>query len=163
MAATPAISALTRAGIDHTVHRYAHDRRTDAYGAEAVTALAGELGVAAGQILKTLVLDVSGVPSRLAVAVLPVPDRLSLKAAAAALGAGKAAMADAQDVTRVTGYVLGGVSPLGQRTSLPTVVDSSALAFAEVLVSAGRRGLEVALAPGDLVSATDAVTADIRA
>lgn len=162
MAATPAITALERAEVPHTVHRYTHDPRSEAYGAEAVDALAESLGVSASQIFKTLVVELSG-GSRpgLAVAVLPVPARLSMKAAAAALGASKARMAEAAAVTRSTGYVLGGVSPVGQRTSLPTVVDASALAFDRVLCSAGRRGLEIALSPADLVATTAAVVADI--
>ncbi|GAA1480030.1 Cys-tRNA(Pro) deacylase [Gordonia sinesedis] len=165
MGATPAITALTRAGIAHTVHRYRHDPRTEAYGAEAVAALADELGVAAEQVFKTLVVALSGTTgsARLGVAVLPVPATLSLKATAAALGVSRATMADAKDVTRTTGYVLGGVSPIGQRTALPTVVDDSALAHPEILVSAGRRGMEVALAPGDLLSVTSGVAASIRA
>ncbi|MGV9711787.1 aminoacyl-tRNA deacylase [Gordonia sp. NPDC003424] len=162
MAATPAISALERAGIEHTVHRYTHDPRNEAYGDEAVAA-AAKLGVSAEQVFKTLVIDLGG---SLAVAVVPVPKRLSLKAATAALsdtvpGAGKAAMADEKAVTRSTGYVFGGVSPIGQRTPLPTVIDESALQWPQVLCSAGRRGLEVQLAPADLVAITGAVVADI--
>lgn len=163
MAATPAIAALERADIAHTVHRYAHDPRSDSYGDEAVAATTSMLGVEAGQVFKTLIIEVSGV---LAVAVLPVPRKLSLKAAATALadvlgGVGKAKMADEKSATRSTGYVFGGVSPLGQRTALPTVIDTSALQWPQVLCSAGRRGLEVALAPADLVAATAAVVADI--
>lgn len=161
MAATPALTSLTAAGVPHEVHSYTHDRKTEAFGAEAVDALSSSLGVAPEQILKTLVVALTGGPGGLAVAVVPVPRKLSLKAAAAALGASKAVMADAKTVTRSTGYVLGGVSPLGQRTALPTVVDSSALNWDRVLCSAGRRGLEVELAPADLVAATSAVTADI--
>ena len=96
-------------------------------------------------------------------AVLPVPDRLSLKAAAAALGVPKATMADTVAEQRSTGYVVGGISPLGQRKALPTVVDRSALEWDRVLCSAGKRGLDIALAPRDLVALTNAVTADIRA
>ncbi|WLP89855.1 Cys-tRNA(Pro) deacylase [Gordonia sp. NB41Y] len=164
MAATPAIAALGKARIAHEVHRYTHDPRSDAYGAEAVDALATTLGVQPAQIFKTLVISVSGgARDHLAVAVLPVPQKLSLKAAAAALGASKAVMAEAKAVTRSTGYVLGGVSPIGQRTSLPTVVDASALTWPRVLCSAGRRGLEVELTPADLVAVTGAVTAEICA
>lgn len=162
MAATPAIAALERAKVVHTVHRYDHDPRSEAYGAEAVEALADSLGVVGEQIFKTLVVELSGGDRPgLAVAVVPVPRKLSVKAAAAALGASKAQMAEAKAVTRSTGYVLGGVSPVGQRTALPTVVDSSALEFDLVLCSAGRRGLEIALAPADLVAVTKAVVADI--
>lgn len=158
MAATPAITALQRAGVDHTVHKYRHDPRSTDYGAEAVAALGPAAGVVAAQIFKTLVVDVGG---SLAVAVVPVPQQLSLKSAAAALGASKATMADPKAVTRSTGYVLGGVSPLGQRTPLPTVVDSSVREWPIVLCSAGRRGLEIALAPADLIALTGAVVADI--
>ncbi|MGW9265291.1 Cys-tRNA(Pro) deacylase [Gordonia terrae] len=164
MASTPAIAALERARIAHSVHRYAHDPRSEAYGAEAVAALADALGVRAEQIFKTLVIELSGGErSGLAVAVVPVPGKLSLKSAAAALSASKATMAEAKAVTRTTGYVLGGVSPVGQRTLLPTVIDSSATAFDKVLCSAGKRGLEIELAPADLVTITEAVVADIAA
>ncbi|WAC56325.1 aminoacyl-tRNA deacylase [Gordonia sp. SL306] len=163
MAATPAVTALERAGIDHAVHRYPHDPRSDSYGDEAVAALGDSLGVHANQIFKTLVIDIAGT---LAVAVVPVPRRLSLKAAATALaeatsGGTKARMADEKSVTRATGYVLGGVSPIGQRTVLPTVVDRTALDWPEVFCSAGRRGLEVSLAPADLISVIGAVVADV--
>jgi Cys-tRNA(Pro)/Cys-tRNA(Cys) deacylase len=154
---TPAIKALS--GIAHEVHSYSHDPRADSYGDEAVDALGDALGVRAAQIFKTLVIELSS--GALAVAVLPVPARLSLKAAAAALGASKASMADKTKAERTTGYVLGGVSPLGQRKRLPTVVDASALDWDRVLCSAGKRGLEIELAPADLVRACAAVTAPI--
>ena len=163
MAATPALAALSRADVPHEVHSYTHDRKSEAYGAEAVDALSSTLRVAPEQIFKTLVVALTGGPGGLAVAVVPVPRKLSLKAVAAALGASKAVMAEAKAVTRSTGYVLGGVSPLGQRTALPTGVDSSALEWDRVLCSAGKRGLEVELSPTDLVAATSAVTADIAA
>jgi Cys-tRNA(Pro)/Cys-tRNA(Cys) deacylase len=159
-AATPAIAALVTAGLPHEVLRYHHDPRNESFGDEAVTELAANVGAAADQIFKTLVI---AVPSGLAVAVLPVPNRLSLKAAAAALGVPRAEMADRAAAERSTGYVLGGISPLGQRRPLPTVVDASALRWDRVMCSAGKRGLEVALAPGDLVRLTNAVTADILA
>ncbi|MFD3428031.1 Cys-tRNA(Pro) deacylase [Nocardia fluminea] len=154
---TPAIKALS--GIAHKVHSYSHDPRADSYGDEAVDALGDALGVRAAQIFKTLVIELSS--GALAVAVVPVPARLSLKAAAAALGASKASMADKTKAERTTGYVLGGVSPLGQRKKLPTVVDASALDWDRVLCSAGKRGLEIELAPADLVRACAAVTAPI--
>ncbi|WP_431952607.1 Cys-tRNA(Pro) deacylase [Nocardia lijiangensis] len=160
-ASTPAIRTLAKAGVAHRVHSYAHDPRADSYGAEAVDALAAELGVTAAQIFKTLVVELS--TGTLAVAVLPVPNTLSLKAAAAALGAPKAAMADKTKAERSTGYVLGGISPLGQRKLLPTVVDDSALRWDRVLCSAGKRGLEIELAPADLVRVASAVTASITA
>lgn len=160
-ASTPAIRVLSKAGVAHRVHAYSHDPRADSYGTEAVDALAGELGIAAEQVFKTLVIALNtGV---LAVAVLPVPATLSLKAAAAALGAAKATMADAAAAQRSTGYVLGGISPLGQRKPLATVVDESALGWDRVLCSAGKRGLEIELAPADLVRLAAAVTAPVTA
>jgi Cys-tRNA(Pro)/Cys-tRNA(Cys) deacylase len=159
-AGTPAIAALLAAGVPHDVLRYRHDPRQESFGAEAVAELADVAGVAADQILKTLVV---ALPAGLGVAVLPVPAKLSLKAAAAALGVARAAMADPAAAQRATGYVVGGISPLGQRKKLPTVVDHSALRFDRVLCSAGKRGLEIAVDPRDLIRLTEAVTADIRA
>ncbi|MFC8046353.1 Cys-tRNA(Pro) deacylase [Nocardia sp. NPDC057353] len=158
-AATPAIKALSAAGVPHRVHAYSHDPRSDSYGTEAVDALAGKLGIAAEQVFKTLVISLN--TGGLAVAVVPVPRSLALKAAAAALGAAKAVMADAAAAQRSTGYVLGGISPLGQRKRLPTVIDETALGWDRVLCSAGRRGLEIELAPTDLVQLTAARTAAI--
>jgi Cys-tRNA(Pro)/Cys-tRNA(Cys) deacylase len=158
-AATPAIAALVAAGVPHEVLRYHHDPRAESYGDEAAGELAATAGVVADQVFKTLVI---AVPNGLAVAVLPVPSTLSLKAAAAALGVPKATMADPAAAQRSTGYVVGGISPLGQRKALPTVVDVSALDWDRVLCSAGKRGWDVAVAPADLVRLTDAVTADIR-
>jgi Cys-tRNA(Pro)/Cys-tRNA(Cys) deacylase len=159
-AATPAIAALVAAGVPHEVLTYHHDARAESYGEEAVAALAGDHGLVPEQIFKTLI--VAG-PSGLAVAVLPVPCKLSLKAAAAALGWPKATMAERGAAERSTGYVLGGISPLGQRRKLPTVVDTSALQFDRVLCSAGKRGWDIALAPHDLKRLTEAVVAHIRA
>lgn len=159
-AATPAIAALVAAGIPHTVVQYKHDPRSDSFGEEAVNELAQAGGLVPDQIFKTLVI---ALPSGLGVAVLPVPSKLSLKAAAAALNVPKAAMADPAAAQRSTGYVVGGISPLGQRKPLPTVVDSSALQWDRVLCSAGKRGWDISLAPADLVALTQAVTADIRA
>ncbi|WP_066166658.1 Cys-tRNA(Pro) deacylase [Gordonia hydrophobica] len=159
-AATPAIAALERAAVPFDVHKYKHDRHRADYGDEAVAVTASTLGVQAAQIFKTLVIDLGGT---LGVAVIPVPEKLSLKAAAKALGAAKGEMAQAAKVTRSTGYVLGGVSPLGQKTALPTVVDASALQWDSVLCSGGRRGLEIQLAPSDLVAVTGAVVAEITA
>jgi Cys-tRNA(Pro)/Cys-tRNA(Cys) deacylase len=126
-------------------------------GAEELAAVEG---VDPEQVYKTLVI---AVPDGLAVAVLPVPSKLSLKAAAAALGRSKATMADPAAAQRSTGYVVGGISPFGQRKPLPTVVDASALRWDRVLCSAGKRGLDVAVQPHDLIRLTKAVTADIRA
>lgn len=159
-AATPAIAALLADGADHEILRYHHDPRAESFGDEAVAELAAAHSLAAEQIFKTLVL---AVPGGLAVAVLPVPSKLSLKAAAAALGVPKAAMAERAAAERSTGYVLGGISPLGQRKPLPTVIDASALGWDRVLCSAGKRGWDVALAPADLVRLTHGVTGAIRA
>ncbi|MFT3715796.1 MAG: Cys-tRNA(Pro) deacylase [Gordonia sp. (in: high G+C Gram-positive bacteria)] len=158
---TPAVVALEAAGIAHTVHRYEHDKTSTDFGAEAVGKMAELAAAQPGQIFKTLVVRLDS--GRLAVAVVPVPVQLSLKAAAKALGASKAVMADAAAVTRSSGYVLGGVSPVGQKTALPTVVDASALEWDTICVSAGKRGLEIEVAPGDLVAVTGAIVADIAA
>ena len=155
MAATPAVRALERAGVRHTLHPYDPEHPDDqGHGAAAVAAL----GADPRQVFKTLVTRVDGA---LAVAVVPVSGTLDLKALAAAVGGRKAAMAEPADAERATGYVLGGISPLGQRKVLPTVVDESALTFPTVLVRAGRRGLQVELPPADLVRLTRARTARI--
>ncbi len=155
---TPATVAAEKAGIDYRVHEYSHDPRVRTFGAEAVEALTDDLGVAPEQIFKTLLIKADGA---LAVAVLPVPSAMSLKAAARALGARKAVMADHAEAERATGYVVGGISPLGQRRRLPTVVDESALGFERILCSAGRRGLDLELRPRDLIALCGAVTARI--
>jgi len=159
-AATQAIAVLVAAGVPYEVLQYHHDPRNESFGAEAVAELAATMDVSAEQVFKTLVV---AIPKGLAVAVLPVPYKLSLKAAAAALGVPKAEMAERAAAERSTGYVIGGISPLGQRKPLPTVVDDSVHAWDRVLCSAGKRGLQVALAPDDLVRLTKAVTADILA
>ncbi len=142
----------------HELRAYEHDPRARerglSYGLEAAQAL----GLDPAQVFKTLLADVDGA---LTVAVVPVDRTLDLKALAGAVGGKRAAMADPAAAERATGYVVGGISPLGQRRRLATVVDVSALDFATVLVSAGRRGLDVELAPGDLVRLTGAVTAAI--
>ncbi|AXE25999.1 Cys-tRNA(Pro) deacylase [Streptomyces globosus] len=153
-AATPAIAALAAAGAPFTVHAYEHDPAHPSYGQEAAEAM----GVSPDRVFKTLVADVDGV---LTVAVVPVSGSLDLKALAAAVGGKRAAMADPALAERTTGYVLGGISPLGQRRRLRTVVDASADAHSTVCVSAGRRGLEVELAPGTLAGLTQAVLAPI--
>ncbi len=145
MAPTPAIATAERAGVVHSVHAYDHDPKAESYGLEA----AERLGVDPGRVFKTLVVDLDG---SLEVVVLPVGSQLDLRA----FSGKRSRMAEARDVERSTGYVLGGVSPLGQRKPLPTTVDSSALAHDTVFVSAGRRGLELELDPRDLVRLTDA-------
>ncbi len=152
---TPATVALASAGVTFTVHSYEHDPATaSSYGEEATQ----RMGVAADRVFKTLVAEVDGAPT---VAVVPVAGALDLKALAAAAGGKRAAMADPAAAERTTGYVLGGISPLGQRKRLPTVVDASALGHPTVYVSGGRRGLEVELAAADLVRLTGATTARI--
>ena len=146
---TPAIAAAARAGVAFAVHEYRHDPRAESYGLEAVE----KLGLDAARVFKTLVADVDGA---LTVAVVPVEAQLDLRA----LGK-RARMADASAAERATGYVAGGISPLGQRRALPTVVDASALDHETIHVSAGRRGLELELAPTDLVELTGARVAPI--
>lgn len=151
---TPATVALTAAGVDFTVHAYDHDPSHPSYGEEAAEAM----GVSPERVFKTLVADVDG---SLVVGVVPVAGSLDLKALAAAVGGKRAAMADPALAERTTGYVRGGISPLGQRKKLPTVIDDSAESHATICVSAGRRGLEVELAPEDLAKLTEAVLAPI--
>jgi Cys-tRNA(Pro)/Cys-tRNA(Cys) deacylase len=151
---TPATALLAKAKIAFTLHPYDHDPRSQAYGEEAAAAL----GVDPARIFKTLIASVEG---RLACAVVPVAARLDLKAFAAALGSKRAELADPSAAARATGYVVGGISPLGQRSRLNVVVDASAEQFETVYVSAGKRGLQVQLAPADLVRAAGAVVAAI--
>lgn len=151
---TPATAALAAAGVPFTLHPYTHDPSAASYGLEA----AEVLGVEPSRVFKTLMVEVEGA---LAVGIVPVSGNLDLKAVAAALGAKKASMADPKAAERRTGYVLGGISPLGQRQQSPTVLDDSALAFDTVLVSGGRRGLDIELAPADLLRLTGALTARI--
>ena len=152
---TPATALLTKLGIKHAVHVYEHDPRRASYGLEASDAL----GIPPERVFKTLVAEVDGT---LTVGVVPVTGQLDLKALAAAAGGRKARMAGPEAAERATGYVVGGISPLGQRKRMPVGIDSAALGFATVFCSGGRRGLEIELAPGDLVRAADALVADIR-
>lgn len=152
---TPALVALAAAGVPHTAHAYEHDPASDVgYGLEAAQAL----GVPPEQVFKTLMTAVDGT---LTVAVVPVTGRLDLKALAAATGGKRAVMAERVAAERGTGYVVGGISPLGQKTAHPTVVDETVELFDTVFVSGGRRGLDVELTPADLVRLTAAVVADI--
>ena len=153
-AGTPATLALARAGIEFTAHAYEHDPRAAEFGLEA----AEKLGLDPERVFKTLLANVDGA---LAVGIVPVTRLLDLKALAHALGAKRAAMADVALAERTTGYVAGGISPLGQRKALPTVIDASAEGLARMYVSAGRRGLEIALAPADLARLTRAAFADV--
>ena len=151
---TPATVALTRAGVAFTEHAYAHDPAAPSYGVEAAEAL----GLDPAQVFKTLLTTVDG---RLVVGVVPVSGQLDLKGVAAAVGGKKAAMADPAAAERATGYVVGGISPVGQKRAHPTVVDTSALAFDTVYVSGGRRGLDLGLSPADRVRVTGAVVAPV--
>ncbi|HPU12731.1 MAG TPA: Cys-tRNA(Pro) deacylase [Aeromicrobium sp.] len=153
--ATPALVVLQMAGAHVVVHTYQHDPRSQSYGNEA----AEQLGLDSNRVFKTLIVDADG---SLAVGIVPVAGLLDLKAIAAALGAKKATMADQQAAQRSTGYVVGGISPFGQKRKLPTVLDSAALKFETVFVSGGRRGLDLEVKPVDLVQLTDAVVAKIK-
>jgi Cys-tRNA(Pro)/Cys-tRNA(Cys) deacylase len=152
---TPAILLARKSGVPHEVLSYEHDPRADSYGLEAATLL----GLDPESVFKTLVADVDGVG--LACAVVPVTATLDLKALADAVGGRRARMADPQAAERATGYVVGGISPLAQKKRLPLVLDDSAQRVPRIHVSAGRRGLEIALAAGDLLSMTGGVTAAI--
>lgn len=164
---TPATVALGRAGVAFTLHSYEHDpgvtsrslrragnARLDGYGLEAAAALS----VDPARVFKTLIADVDG---RLAVGIVPVSGQLNLKALARALGGSRATMADQAVAERSSGYVVGGISPFGQKRQLPTVLDESALTHDTVLVSAGRRGLDLEIAPADLVRVLAATLAQI--
>ncbi|MGN7189517.1 MULTISPECIES: Cys-tRNA(Pro) deacylase [unclassified Curtobacterium] len=151
---TPATLALERAGIPFTPHVYEHHETATNFGEEAAAAL----GLREEQVFKTLVVSVDG---QLAVAVVPVANRLDLKAVAAVLGGKKASLALPALAEKRTGYVVGGISPVGQKTPLRTVVDASAADYPSIFVSGGRRGFDIELTPADLVRATDARTARI--
>ena len=151
---TTATAALESAEIPFTVHEYPHDPRRESYGREAAEAL----GIEAPRIFKTLIAEVDG---KLVAGVVPVDGQLDLKALAAAAGGKKAAMADVTAAERATGFVAGGISPVGQRRRLPVVLDTSALEFPTVFCSGGRRGLEIELAPADLIRAAGATVASI--
>lgn len=152
--ATPAIAAAITAGIDHTIHSYQHDPTADSYGIEAAQAL----GVEADSVFKTLLTEIDGAA---VCALVPVTSSLSLKALAHAHGGKRAVMMDPSKAQRLTGYVVGGISPLGQRTAIPTYLDASSLEWDRIYVSAGRRGWEICLAPRDLITVTGASTAPI--
>jgi len=153
-AATPAVAALIKAEISYTLRPYDHDPRTTAFGDEVVRAL----GQDPARVFKTLIASVEG---RLVVGVVPVAGQLDLRALAAAAGGKRASMAPIAEAERSSGYVAGGISPIGQRKALTTVVDLSATAFPTIFVSAGRRGLQLELAPADLVRVCRASVAAI--
>lgn len=151
---TPATVALTAAGIAFEVRAYDHDPRATSYGTEAAEAL----GADPARVFKTLLASLDG---KLVVGIVPVSGHLDLKALARALGGSKAVMAEVAAAERATGYVAGGISPVGQRKAHPTVLDASALDHGTILVSGGRRGFDIELSPHDLVAITGAVTATI--
>ena len=154
-ASTPAVVALMSAGIDHTLHPYEHDPHSDlGYGLEAAAAIGAE----PDQVFKTLCAYVDG---QLSVGIVPVSCKLDLKALAAAFGGKKAEMAPPADAERSSGYVVGGISPIGQRKKLPTALDETSELFDTIYVSGGRRGLDIGLSPANLVAITDAVVAPI--
>ncbi|GAA2573022.1 Cys-tRNA(Pro) deacylase [Winogradskya consettensis] len=154
-AGTPATAVLISAKVAHDLHPYEVSPDAPNYGA----VVAAALGVPPALLFKTLIAEVDG---RLTVAVVPVTGELDLKALAAAAGGKKAALADRAAAERSSGYVRGGISPLGQRKRLPTVIDDSAQELSSMYVSAGRRGLQVSLAPADLIRLTDGAVARIR-
>ncbi|WP_394771220.1 Cys-tRNA(Pro) deacylase [Lacisediminihabitans sp.] len=154
MAGTPATVALAALGIPFTTHEYSHDPAAASFGLEAAEAL----GVQPDRVFKTLLAEADGA---LVVGIVPVVGKLDLKALSSAIGAKRAAMADAAVAERKTGYVVGGISPIGQKTRLRTVLDETAELFDTVFVSGGRRGFEIELSPADLVAATGALVAAI--
>src|SRR6478752_10390249 len=153
-AGTPATVALTSAGIPFTAHSYEHDPATTNFGLEAAEALQLD----PEQVFKTLLADVDG---SLVVGIVPVTGKLDLKALAASVGGKKAEMADPKLAERRTGYVVGGISPIGQKLQHTTVLDETAELYDTVFVSGGRRGLDIELAPADLIAATAAIVAAI--
>lgn len=157
-AATPATVVLTNAGVEFSIVEYDHDPSVRNFGDETIELL----GLDPERVFKTLVVDINpGGKPQLAVGVVPVAGLLDLKAIAAALSAKKAEMADPKAAERSSGYVVGGISPLGQRTPLPTVIDETAQLFDTIYCSAGRRGMQINLAPDDLAACCSAVFADI--
>lgn len=152
---TPAINAVKKAKVAHKIHEYEHDPASSSYGVEA----AAKLGLPEVKVFKTLVVSIGD--KELAVAVVPVSSMLNLKLMAKAAGVKKAGMADTADAERATGYVLGGISPLGQKKRLKTIIDASAEQFDTIFVSAGRRGLDMELSPKDLQRLTNAIFVDI--
>ena len=153
---TPAINTAKKHKIPYKTHQYSHDPAHDSYGKEA----AEKLDIPEEQVFKTLIVQLDG-GNRLAVAVVPVSSMLNMKLTAKAARAKKAAMADKKIVERATGYILGGVSPLGQKKKLTTIIDASANNFSTIYISAGRRGLEIELQPADLASITEATFSHI--
>lgn len=152
---TPAINVLKKAGVVYRIHEYQHDEAAASYGLEAAEAL----GVETAQVFKTLIVNLQ--PKKFVVGIIPVTSQLSLKALALAAGGKSASMAGSKDAERATGYVVGGISPLGQKRRLVTVIDQSALTHPAIFVSGGRRGLDIRVGPTDLITLTAAKVANI--
>ena len=148
---TPAINVAKKAKVKFNVHEYQHDPNVASYGDEAAQAI----GVDPARVFKTLLVSVNGNANKLAVGVVPVAGQLDLKAMAMALNAKKVVMANPEDAERATGYIVGGISPLGQKKRLPLVLDESAKQFETIFMSAGRRGLEIEMSYLDLLSLTN--------
>ena len=153
---TPAIRLLKKHKIKFNIHQYQHDSHQSHYGQEAANKLGVELNIIAGQIFKTLVVSMNGDNKTLAVCVLPVDCTLDLKQAAKILACKKIELADPQLAQKRTGYIVGGISPLGQKQKLPTLIDNSAEQYATIMVSGGKRGLEIEISPEDLATELNA-------
>ena len=154
---TPAVIAIKKAKISYQLHEYQHDPSSESYGEEAAMLL----GLEESRVFKTLLVAMEGDQKSLAVAVVPVARMLNLKAMASVLKVKKVAMANAAAAERSTGYVLGGISPIGQKKALPTVIDNTAIAFTTLFISGGRRGLEIEMSASDLAELTSATFSSI--
>ena len=154
---TPTVDAAKKAGIQYSLHEYSHDSAASSYGEEA----ANLLNQSPQQVFKTLVISATDI-NQLAIAIVPVSHQLNLKSVAKTLGFKKASMADPVEAEKATGYILGGISPLGQKKCLPVALDESANDFETIYVSSGKRGLEIELAPKDLITLCNAKTGDIK-